>query len=183
MKTIIVYSSQTGFTEKYAKWISEALECDLMPLKKAKKIDLLAYDSVIYGGWFCAGSVNNLKWFLDKIPTLVKNNKKIVIYAVGGSPIENPELSVTLNNIAKSIDEKLPENTLNKSVYKLVYCPGGFNYDKMNFASKLMMKMFLSMLKANKEKTSKDMEMINMISSNYDISHKKYIEPILNFLK
>ena len=71
----------------------------------------------------------------------------------------------------------------NKSVYKLVYCPGGFNYDKMNFASKLMMKMFLSMLKANKEKTSKDMEMINMISSNYDISHKKYIEPILNFLK
>lgn len=33
------------------------------------------------------------------------------------------------------------------------YCPGGFNYDKMSASSKLMMKMFIKMLKAKKGKT------------------------------
>ena len=46
-----------------------------------------------------------------------------------------------------------------------------------------MMKMFLSMLKSNKNKTPADEEMIKMISSNYDITDKKYIQPILDFVK
>ena len=40
MKTIVVYSSQTGFTEKYAKWIAEALNCEAIPVKQAKKLDI-----------------------------------------------------------------------------------------------------------------------------------------------
>lgn len=183
MKTIIVYSSQTGFTEKYAKWLSEALGCDALPIKQAKKIDILAYDAIIYGGWFCAGSVKNIKWVLNKIPTLANNSKKFVVYAVGGSPIENSEVQTTLNKLAKIINDKLPEKSDPKSIYKLVFCPGGFNYDKMNKTSKLMMKMFISMLKANKEDSVQKEETIKRISSNYDITDKKYIDPILEFLK
>ena len=183
MKPIVVYSSQTGFTEKYAKWISEALGCEAIPLKQAKKTDLLSYDLVIYGGWCCAGSVNNLKWILDKVPSLVENNKKFLVFAVGGSPIENPDLAEGLSNISNKIKEKLPKNTIDESIFKLVYCPGGFNYEKMGKGSKIMMKMFLTMLKSNKNKTQKDEEMIKMISSSYDISDKKYIEPILAFAK
>jgi len=183
MKSIIIYSSQTGFTEKYAKWLSEALECDILPLKQAKKLDFQEYDAVIYGGWCCAGSINNLNWILEKIPTLHQANKKLVIFAVGGSPMENPELPTTLNNMSTKIQEKLPANADFEKAYKLVYCPGGFNYDKMNFGSKLMMKMFLSMLKSNKNKSPADEAMIKMISENYDISDKKYLEPILDYLK
>ena len=46
-----------------------------------------------------------------------------------------------------------------------------------------MMKMFLKTLKAKKDKTKEEQEMIKMISSSYDISDKKYIEPILQCLK
>lgn len=63
------------------------------------------------------------------------------------------------------------------------YCPGGFNYEKMSVSSKLMMKMFVKALNAKKEKTEAEKEMIKMISSSYDISDKKYIEPILECLK
>ena len=74
MKSIIIYSSQTGFTEKYAKWLSEALECDILPLKQAKKLDFQEYDAVIYGGWCCAGSINNLNWIFYGTSTHCKNH-------------------------------------------------------------------------------------------------------------
>ncbi len=65
----------------------------------------------------------------------------------------------------------------------LFYCPGGINYEKMPVSSKLMMKMFLNMLTAKKNKTDTELEMIKMLSTSYDISDKKYIEPILQCLK
>ena len=46
-----------------------------------------------------------------------------------------------------------------------------------------MMKMFIKALKAKKDKTEAEQIMIKMISSSYDISDKKYIEPILQCLK
>jgi hypothetical protein len=39
------------------------------------------------------------------------------------------------------------------------------------------------MLKSKENKTKTDEEMIKMISGNYDISDKKYLEPILDYLK
>ena len=110
MKTIVVYSSQTGFTEKYAKWIAEALNCEAIPVKQAKKLDISQFDTVIYGGWCMAGSVNGLKWILNKIPNLVADNKKFVVYAVGGSPMENPELEQGMKNISNKIEALIPEN-------------------------------------------------------------------------
>ena len=183
MNGIVVYSSQTGFTEKYAKWIAEDLNCEAIPVKQAKKLDISQFDTVIYGGWCMAGSVNGLKWLLDRIPSLANANKKFVVYAVGGSPMENPDLEQGLKNIEGKIQAAIPENLEKESLYKLVYCPGGFNYDKMKTGSKLMMKMFVGMLKSKENKTQADEEMIKMISSNYDITDKKYIKSILDFVK
>ena len=45
------------------------------------------------------------------------------------------------------------------------------------------MKMFVTALKAQKNKTEAEQIMVKMISSSYDISDKKYIEPILQYLK
>lgn len=45
------------------------------------------------------------------------------------------------------------------------------------------MKMFVKMLKAKKNKTKDDEEQIRWLSSSYDISDQKYIEPILACLR
>ena len=37
MKTLIIYTSQTGFTKKYAQWLADKVSGDLMDLKEAKK--------------------------------------------------------------------------------------------------------------------------------------------------
>ena len=51
MKTAVIYTSQTGFTKRYAEWISEKANADIFDLKDAQKKDASffnSYDAVIY---------------------------------------------------------------------------------------------------------------------------------------
>ncbi len=172
MKAIVIYNSQTGFTKRYAQWIAEAAGADCLELSAAKKKDMAAYEAIVFGGWACAGSISKLNWFKGNIEKW--SDKKLIAFCVGGSPIDNPEIEQALKqNFSESEQKKV----------KIFYCPGGFNYEKMSASSRLMMKIFIRMLKAKKEKTQEEQVMIKMISSSYDISDKKYIEPILECLK
>ena len=172
MKTIVIYNSQTGFTKRYAEWIAKATGADCLELSDAKKKDLAAYEAIIFGGWACAGSISKLSWFKNNIDKWT--DKKLIAFCVGASPIENPEIEPALK-------KNFNESELKK--VSIFYCPGGFNYEKMSTPSKLAMKMFIKALKAKKDKTETEQEMIKMISSSYDISDRKYIEPILECLK
>ena len=172
MKTIVIYNSETGFTKRYAQWISEKAEAECVEYNQAKKMDLESYDAIVFGGWAIAGSISKLKWFKKNISKW--SDKKLVVFCVGASPIENPEINATLPK--NFTDEEL-------KIVKWFYCPGGLNYEAMSVKSKVMMKMFVKMLNAKKDKTEDDLEQIRMISSSYDISDIKYIEPIIKFLK
>ncbi len=172
MKTIIIYNSQTGFTKRYAEWIAEATGADCLELSAAKKKDLAAYEAIIFGGWACAGTINKISWFKANIDRWA--DKKLIAFCVGASPIENLEIEIALKqNFNESEQKKV----------KTFYCPGGINYEKMSAPSKLMMKMFVKMMKAKKDKTEAEQIMVKMLSSSYDISDKKYIDPILQYLK
>lgn len=172
MKTIVIYNSQTGFTKRYAQWIAEASGAHCFSLSEAKKKNIADYDAIIYGSWACAGGISKLGWFKNNIGKWA--DKKLIAFCVGGSPIDSPEIAPALNR-------NFNESELQK--VNVFYCPGGFNYEKMSAPSKLMMKIFIKTLKAKKNKTEADDEMIKMISSSYDISDKKYIEPILKCLE
>ena len=171
MKTIVIYNSQTGFTKRYAQWIAEEINADCVELSIAKNTDLDSYDAIVFGGWAVAGSISKLKWFKNNISKW--SNKKLIVFCVGASPIENPE-----------IEEALPKNfTADElKVVKWFYLPGGLDYEKMSLKSRAMMKMFVKMLKAKKNKTQDDLNQIRMVSSSYDISDIKYIEPIIDYL-
>lgn len=172
MRIAVIYNSQTGFTKRYAEWIAEATGADCFELSVAKKKSLTEYEAIIYGSWACAGSISKISWLKGNIEKWT--DKKLIAFCVGGSPIENPEIAIFLDKIFSESERKR---------VKTFYCPGGFHYEKMSTSSKLMMKMFVKMLKAKKDKTEEEQEMIKMISSSYDISDKKYIEPILQYLK
>ena len=172
MKAIVIYHSQTGFTKHYAEWIAEAAEADCIELSAAKKKDLTAYEAIVFGSWACAGSISKISWFKGNIDKWA--GKKLIVFCVGASPIENPEVEIALSQIFNESERKKAA---------LFYCPGGLNYDKMAAPSKLMMKLFVKSLKAKKAKTQEDELMIKMISSSYDIAGKQYIEPILQCLK
>lgn len=172
MKIIVVYNSQTGFTKRYAEWIAEETGADCIQLSEAKRRNMDIYEAIVFGSWACAGGISKLNWFIGNIDKWT--DKKLVAFCVGGSPIDNPEIEQSLKQNFKEAEfEKV----------NVFYCPGGFNYEKMSAPSKLMMKMFITMLKAKKDKTEEEQEMIKMIANSYDISDRKYIEPILECLK
>ena len=172
MKTLIVYTSQTGFTKRYAEWIAEKTQADLLNLKDVQKKKLSffeEYDAIIYAGWCMASKVVKLDWFLEKAANL--KEKKLAVVAVGASPNEAPEVDVAMNNLLTAEQ---------KQFIKVFYCQGGINYDKMKLLSKLALKMFAKVLKNSKD--TKQREQGEVIGHSYDISDVKFIEPILDFL-
>ena len=171
MKTIVIYNSQTGFTKRYAQWIAEKVNADCIEYSKAKRMDLDSYDSIVFGGWALGGSISKLGWFKKNISRW--KDKKLVAFCVGASPADNPEIEQTL---PKNFSEEELKNI------KWFYCPGGLDYEKMSVTSRMMMKTFVKFLKAKKDKTEEDLEQIRIMSSSYDISDIKYIEPIIDYL-
>lgn len=163
MNTIIIYTSATGFTKKYAEWIAERTGYEAVTLKDAKKMDLSTYERIVYGGWIHAAIIAGIN---DVIK--LAQNKKLLLFAVGGAPVNDDTI--------KNLHNALPENL--KDV-ELIYCPGGFNYENMGFGSKTMMKMFSAMLSSKKDKTPDEEEMARMIKTSYDISDPKYIEELV----
>lgn len=174
MKAIVIYNSQTGFTKRYAEWISEEAACECVDFKKATKLDLNEYDAILYGGWCMAGNVTKLSWLKNKMPALSAAGKKIIIFAVGATPAEAPEVQVAMDRVLTESE---------KTMAKVFYCPGGINYDKMNGPSRFMIKMLAKSLKSNKNATEDDLKKAELISTSYDISDKKFVEPIIAELK
>lgn len=172
MKTIVIYNSQTGFTKQYAKWIAEAAGADCFALSEAKKKNPAEYDAIVFGGWACAGSISKLGWFKNNMDRW--GDKKLVVFCVGASPINSPEIETALKRNFREPEFK---------GVSAFYCPGGLCYEKMPATSKFMMKMFVKTLKAKKDKTEAEQEMIKLLSTSYDMSDKKYIEPILDCLR
>lgn len=175
MKTLIVYTSQTGFTKKYAGWIAERTNADLLDLKDAqKKGDTFfeKYDAIVYGGWAMAEKLVKVKWFLDKAPRWKK--KRLAVFCVGGSTNDNPQAEKMLQNMLT--DEQ-------RKYIKAFYCQGGYNYEKMSVPCRMAMKMFVSALKKKKDASDKDRELAEMISSSCDFSDIKYTDPIVDYLK
>ena len=173
MKTLVVYTSQTGFTKRYATWISERMQGDLMDLKDARKKDdsfFEGYEAIVYGGWLMAGKVVKVDWFFEKAKTW--KDKHLALIVVGGSPKDNPDVDVAMEGM-------LSEEQ--KTYMQAFYCQGGFDYDKMKLPSKLAMKAFVSTLK--KSKNEKEREVGSMIGSSYDISDIKFIEPVVAYLE
>ena len=174
MKTLIIFTSQTGFTKKYADWLAQKTGGDLMDLKEAQKKDdafFAGYEAIVYGGWVMAASVVKIKWFLNKAASW--KGKKLAVFCVGGSPNDNPDIEVMLKNMMT--DEQ-------REYIKAFYCQGGFNYERMNAPSRLAMKMFVSALKKKKDPTEEEKIMTQMVATSYDISDEKYLEPVIDYL-
>lgn len=131
MSKIIIYNSKTGFTEKYAKWLSEDLGIETIAFKDAKKLDLSKYDTVIYGASILANMIRDIGTIKSK------KIKNLVVFAVGFT-VESDDYVNTLKKV----------NNLDS---KLFYLRGGVDFDKLGFFSKFIFK------KASKQTVSVDM--------------------------
>jgi menaquinone-dependent protoporphyrinogen oxidase len=150
MKTLIIYASKHGCTEKCSNFLKDNLngEVKIVNIKKDSLPEITAFDNIVVGGSIYMGriqkEINN--FCLKNINTL--KNKKLGFFTCGMSENEIAE---------KQISSSFPEELLTNSVAK-EYFGGEFIFRKMNFIERFIVKKI--------SKTNKDISKISKENIN-----------------
>lgn len=160
----IIYTSNTGYTRKYAKLLAletglEAFELGKVPGKISKD------DPVIYMGWLKAGRLMGL----DKA---AKAHTLVAVCAVGLGP-QNSAQAAGVQRIYR----------LSVPVF---YLQGGFSLDKLHgmdrFLMKCMIKMQLPKLEKKKDRTPEEEERLMFYKKGGDKVDAKNLRSLLQWL-
>lgn len=81
--TIVIYNSKSGSTLQYAKWISTALRCDIMPYTRRRLGLCTYYNNVIFGGWIRNGEITRLNMLKQNFGNFNLDTKNVIIFGVG----------------------------------------------------------------------------------------------------
>ncbi len=145
MKTLIFYTTKTGFTKQYVDILERRLtDVEVYPLKKISPKLLQDADIIFYGAPANGTRINGLKKFL-KYYKFIKD-KHIFIFGVGMEPPDDDrrENIITANN-------------LDSYHVRLYLLQGGFDFTKYNF---LMKKVIETTLRSQAKKQGLDEAMI-----------------------
>ena len=172
MKFLVIYKSKTGFTKKYAEWIAEKLSADLYNYNQINKELFKVYDVVIYGGSLHAVGIEGIKLIKDNLDIL--NGKKIVVFAVGASPFRKETVEEVKNqNFTKEQLEQV----------QFYYLRGGFNYKRLPFFDKVLMRLLQLKLKRKKILTVDEKGMLNAYNKLVDFTLKKNTNEIVCYVR
>ena len=163
MKRLVVYQSSTGFTKKYALWISKELKCEAKELKHVTEQDIADCDMVIYGGWVMGSMVMGLNKIIKITPKLLS------VFAVGVTP-DGEEVRETIRK----------QNHL--EAVPFFYLEGGLDYKKLGFIKKFILKMVKKSIEKKENKTEQDLYMIKTLGSSVDHTKAENIKPLVSFV-
>ncbi|MDO5572052.1 MAG: flavodoxin domain-containing protein [Bacteroidales bacterium] len=154
MKTLIVYTSNHGTTEKVAYMISSEMQAlgsssiEVIPLKQIYRVDINSFDQIIIGTSIHAGNPpSEMTTYLDKSMNFLLT-KRCALYLIGMNEKE----------IAKSMDKAFPKKLREHSI-ETEYLGGEFIFEKMNFIERTLVrritgfKKSVSLLKTDKIKS------------------------------
>ncbi len=170
MKIAVIYASKSGFTKKYATWLSEVLSGELLPLNEVTAAHLRECDLLLYGGGLYAGGINGLKKFNALAQGISKD--KIIYFATGATPPREevaPEL----------IQGNFPLEEQNK--IQFFYLRGGFDNNLLGMVDRILMSLFKRMIKRKKaeDRTPDESGMLAAYDHPVDFTNIKHIEPII----
>lgn len=174
----VVYKSQYGYTETYARWIAETLNADLLKTDRIKAGSLQQYDVIIWGGGLYAGGVGGLSLLTKNFDRL--KDKALYLFTVGASDTTDPE---NIKHIRSALDSALTPEMRGK--IKIYHFRGGMKYSEMRFLHKAMMGMMMKMLrkKPQSELRAEDKQMMNTYGQDVDFTDQKAIDPMIADVK
>lgn len=138
MNNIIIYGSNYGTTEQYAKELSKRTNIEAISFENVQQIN--KYDKIIYIGGLYAGGVLGMSKTLRKLTNI--QNKTIIIATVG---LADPTDEKNINNIRNNIKVQISKEIYDKA--KIFHLRGGIDYSKLKFFHKTMMKLLYNAVK------------------------------------
>jgi len=172
MKTVVIYKSISGFTKKYAEWIAEELEADLLRLEKNDIDILLKYDIIIYGGSLHAVGISGVNIIKNNLSKL--RDKNIIIFTTGASPSKESTIS-EVKNSNFSVEEQ-------KQI-QFYYFRGGFDFNKLNFTNKIIMTLLKWKIQLKHHRTLDEKGMLAAYSKPMDFTKKENIKELLEYVR
>lgn len=173
-KTVVIFESKYGFTERYAQWISEALACPVFRRKDCSANDLSNYETVIYGGGLYAGGVSGIKLLTQNWQLL--SSKNVILFTCGLADPADPENTLHIQEaLAKTFTSEMLEKI------RLFHLRGGIDYSRLSFVHSSMMAMMRRML-LKKEPGSlrqEDQQLLDTYGKRVDFTDRESIQPLI----
>lgn len=156
----IVYTSNTGFTRRYADMLAKKTGLPVYDIAAAKEV----YGKpVIYMGWLMASTVKDY----------AKAAKKYDVRAVCGVGL--CPTGALLNEVRKAA--KIPEKTA------LFTVQGGMDHSKLKGLYKFMIKVLIKALSGKQNKSQGESAMLKMIIDGGDFVNEKNLSDVYRWFK
>jgi menaquinone-dependent protoporphyrinogen IX oxidase len=172
MKILVTYKSKTGFTKWYAEIVAKEVAGDLVDFSEVTVDKMSEYDVIVYGGGLHAGKINGF----NKAKEMFNKSsaQKLMVFVTGATPNAEKEVIdvVWKNNLLEEEKTSIPH----------FYMQSGLCYEKMSFGDRAIMKLLANALSKKKNKSSSELGQEEAIKNSYDISDKKYAEPLIKCL-
>ena len=157
----IVYTSNTGFTERYAKMLGNVSGLPVYTLKDAKK-KLDKGSEIIYFGWLMASLVRGYR----------QAAKRFKISALCG---------VCMGDSGSQLDAVRKSNNLPSSL-EVFTLQGGMDHSKLRGIYKSMINMLIKHLSAQENKSEDEKKMLELIKNGGDFVSEENLTPVVKWL-
>lgn len=172
-KTLLLYKSKYGSSKKYAMWLQEELNGDIINLKEKECKSFEIYDTIILVGGIYASGVSGMKYLKSNLSKL--EDKKVVILAVGASPYDKNNLNHLIEQNLKDLNVEIP----------IFYARGAYDESTMTFVDRKLCKMLKKMVakKGVSEMEPWEAALMESIGKTNDWTSKENLEEILTYLR
>ena len=174
VKTLILYNTVSGYTQRYAEMLKERLSEDavtLMPLKQFKPKALDPFDRVVLMSRVTNDTISGFKTVVKHAELFAE--KYACIVAVGMAKPTAAQYRVIEN---ANIPYKL------KGI-PLFVVRGGFDAQKLKGGDKLIIKMTVSRLMKAQSRSPEEMAMLNFLNAKTDKVNSQNLQPVEQYLK
>ena len=158
----IVYTSNTGHTERYAKLLADKIGLPAYSLKEARA-ELSKKAPVIYMGWLFAG----------RIKDCAKAKKRYDIRAVVGVGLCDTGCLIDEARRATKLSEELPLFTVQ----------GGMDLESLRGVNKFMISSLTKMLESAPQKSESDERMLSLLRTGGDFVSEENLSAVLAWLE
>ena len=172
MGTIVVYRSLSGFTKRYAGWIAEELGAPCVELGDFRSKAVADGDVVVFGGSLHAVGINGYRHFSRLVAG--RRLKQLVVFAVGASPAR-----AGVEEVIRS--ENFPGEE-GRDI-RLFYLRGGFDYGKLDWYNRLLMKLLKAKLKLRKQRGPDEEGMLKAYDRPLDVTKKENVAELVAYVK
>lgn len=157
---LIVYESKTGFTKKYADMLSAKTALQVFSTKELVRVN--HDEEIIFLGWMKVGKIQGL----DKL----KEYKVKAVCGSGTARIAEPDTETV---VGRNKIENIP----------FFYLRGGcLPLKDLRGMDKLMLSLFVKILKSRKYKDEETDESISIIRNGFDGVNEEELVPVMEWL-